>query len=46
MKNFIEKEQFPYKSVLGWEYDSGDYHAALQKAMGGMLPPGLKLPGM
>ena len=33
MKNFIEKEQFPYKSVLGWEYDSGDYHAALQKAM-------------
>lgn len=33
MKNFIEKEQFPYKSVLGWEYDSGDYHAALQKAI-------------
>ena len=33
MKNFIEKDQFPYKSVLGWEYDSGDYHAALQKAM-------------
>jgi len=33
MKNFIEKELFPYKSVLGWEYDSGDYHAALQKAM-------------
>src|SRR3982750_800384 len=25
MKNFIPKEKFPYKSALGWEYDSGDY---------------------
>ncbi|HYX21976.1 MAG TPA: molybdopterin cofactor-binding domain-containing protein, partial [Thermoanaerobaculia bacterium] len=33
MKNFIPKEKFPYKSVLGWEYDSGDYPAALKKAM-------------
>jgi carbon-monoxide dehydrogenase large subunit len=33
MKNFIAPEQFPYKSALGWEYDSGNYHAALQKAM-------------
>ncbi len=33
MENFIKKEQFPYKSALGWEYDSGDYHAALKKAM-------------
>jgi aerobic carbon-monoxide dehydrogenase large subunit len=33
MKNFIEPEQFPYKSVMGWEYDSGNYHAALKKAM-------------
>lgn len=33
MENFIRKEQFPYKSPLGWEYDSGDYHTALQKAM-------------
>ena len=33
MKNFIKKEQFPYKSALGWEYDSGDYGKALQKAM-------------
>src|SRR5438874_4408599 len=33
MKNFIKKEQFPYKAALGWEYDSGDYHAALKKAM-------------
>jgi len=32
-ENFIKKEQFPYKSALGWEYDSGDYHQGLQKAM-------------
>jgi carbon-monoxide dehydrogenase large subunit len=32
-KNFIKPEQFPYKSALGWEYDSGDYAAALDKAM-------------
>jgi carbon-monoxide dehydrogenase large subunit len=31
MKNFIRKEQFPYHSALGWEYDSGDYHAAMEK---------------
>lgn len=33
MKNFIKPEQFPYKSPTGWEYDSGNYHAALKKAM-------------
>ncbi len=33
MENFIKKNQFPYHSALGWEYDSGDYHAALKKAM-------------
>mgnify|MGYP000405620062 CR=1 FL=1 len=33
MQNFIKPEQFPYKSPTGWEYDSGNYHAALQKAM-------------
>ena len=33
MKNFIPKEAFPYHSPLGWEYDSGDYPAALEKAM-------------
>lgn len=32
MKNFIPANKFPYKSVLGWEYDSGNYHAALEKA--------------
>ncbi len=31
--NFIRKEQFPYNSALGWEYDSGDYHTAWDKAL-------------
>src|SRR3979411_3438943 len=33
MRNFIQPEQFPYKSALGWEYDSGNYPAALHLAM-------------
>lgn len=33
LKNFIRPEMFPYKSALGWEYDSGNYEAALRKAM-------------
>src|SRR4051812_13686484 len=33
MKNFIPKSAFPYKSALGWEYDSGDYAPALRRAM-------------
>ncbi len=33
LKSFIKSEQFPYTSVLGWEYDSGDYETALVKAM-------------
>jgi carbon-monoxide dehydrogenase large subunit len=32
-KNFIKKDQFPYDSALGWQYDSGDYHTALDKAL-------------
>ncbi|MCB0169325.1 MAG: carbon-monoxide dehydrogenase large subunit [Anaerolineae bacterium] len=33
MNNFIKADQFPYKSPTGWEYDSGNYHNALRKAM-------------
>lgn len=33
MENFIKKDQFPYSSPLGWNYDSGNYHATLKKAM-------------
>ncbi len=32
MRNFIPSTKFPYKSALGWEYDSGNYQAALDKA--------------
>src|SRR5262245_25566423 len=32
-KNFIAAERFPYRSALGWEYDSGNYPAALSRAM-------------
>jgi carbon-monoxide dehydrogenase large subunit len=33
LKNFIPSDKFPYKSILGWEYDSGNYEGALRKAM-------------
>jgi len=33
LRNFIQPDQFPYHTPTGWEYDSGDYHAALQKAL-------------
>ena len=33
MKNFVKPEEFPYRSALGWEYDSGNYHGALERAM-------------
>jgi len=33
MENFIQPEQFPYKTPTGWSYDSGNYPAALQMAM-------------
>jgi carbon-monoxide dehydrogenase large subunit len=33
LQNFIQPEQFPYKSPTGWEYDSGNYPAALKLAM-------------
>lgn len=32
-KNFIAKEEFPYDNALGLQYDSGDYHRALEKAL-------------
>ena len=31
MRNFIR--QFPYNSALGWEYDSGNYAPAMQRAL-------------
>ena len=32
-KNFVRKEQFPYTSAFGFEFDSGDYHTALDKVL-------------
>ena len=33
LKNFIPSSVFPYKSPMGWEYDSGNYEKALKLAM-------------
>ncbi len=33
LRNFIQPQQFPYHTALGWEYDSGDYPTALKKVM-------------
>jgi aerobic carbon-monoxide dehydrogenase large subunit len=41
-KNLIRNDQFPYRSALGWEYDSGDYHAALDKALAAVDYPALR----
>ena len=31
--NFVRREEFPYRTVTGHTYDSGDYEAALRKAL-------------
>ena len=41
-RNLIAKDRFPYTSALGWEYDSGDYHAALDKALAAVDYPALR----
>jgi carbon-monoxide dehydrogenase large subunit len=33
LKNFIDKDQFPYESATGFVYDSGDYHGAMNLAL-------------
>src|SRR5262249_14765655 len=42
LRNLIRPEQFPYKSALGWEYDSGNYGVALRKAMEAVDYAGLR----
>jgi aerobic carbon-monoxide dehydrogenase large subunit len=32
-KNFIRPDKFPYKSPLGWSFDSGNYQAAMDRAL-------------
>jgi carbon-monoxide dehydrogenase large subunit len=41
-KNFIRKEQFPYTSAFGFEYDSGDYDTALDKVLNAVDYKGLR----
>lgn len=41
-RNFIRADQFPYPSALGWEYDSGDYHTALDKVLKAVDYEGLR----
>jgi carbon-monoxide dehydrogenase large subunit len=41
-RNFIRKAQFPYQSALGWEYDSGDYDTAFDKALAAVDYNGLR----
>jgi aerobic carbon-monoxide dehydrogenase large subunit len=33
MKNLLRPEQFPYRSPLGWEYDSGNYPETFRLAL-------------
>ena len=42
LRNFIQPEQFPYPSALGWEYDSGNYPTALKKVMEAVDYAGLR----
>ena len=42
LKNFVTADRFPYTSCLGWEYDSGDYETALNKALEAVDYQGLK----
>ncbi len=41
-RNFIRKEQFPYTSAFGFEYDSGDYSTALKKVLDACDYPALR----
>lgn len=41
-RNFIRADQFPYTSCLGWEYDSGDYHTAMDQALEAVDYKGLR----
>ncbi|MBV8360028.1 MAG: carbon-monoxide dehydrogenase large subunit [Deltaproteobacteria bacterium] len=42
LRNFVQPEQFPYKSALDWEYDSGNYPAALKKVLDAVDYAGLR----
>jgi len=33
LRNFVPSDKFPYRSPLGWTYDSGNYEAAMKLAL-------------
>jgi aerobic carbon-monoxide dehydrogenase large subunit len=41
-RNFVQKEQFPYTTSLGWTLDSGDYVPALEKVLKAVDYEGLR----
>ncbi len=41
-RNFIKEAQFPYKSALGFDYDSGNYGPALDKVLAAVDYKGLR----
>lgn len=41
-RNFIQPDQFPYSTPLGWEYDSGNYPAALERVLEAVDYEGLR----
>jgi len=42
LRNFIRKEQFPFSTPLGLDYDSGDYEPALKKVLAAVDYPALR----
>ncbi|CAB3795300.1 aerobic carbon-monoxide dehydrogenase large subunit [Pararobbsia alpina] len=42
LKNFIRKDQFPFSTPLGLDYDSGDYEPALRKVLAAVDYPALR----
>jgi carbon-monoxide dehydrogenase large subunit len=41
-RNFIQESQFPYRSATGFDYDSGNYQPALDKALAAVDYAGLR----
>ncbi|POR51479.1 carbon monoxide dehydrogenase large subunit apoprotein [Paraburkholderia eburnea] len=42
LRNFIRKDQFPFSTPLGLDYDSGDYEPALRKVLAAVDYPALR----
>jgi carbon-monoxide dehydrogenase large subunit len=42
LRNFVRREQFPWTTPLGLEYDSGDYETALRRALAAVDYDGLR----